>query len=209
MMTQSEFKLATGLSDALTARWYMPVATAFSEYIPYSSLRMTHFIAQVGHESMGFTKLVENLNYGAAALPRKYFQTNAIAAAYARKPEAIANRMYANRMGNGSEASGDGWKHRGVGLIQLTGKNNQVACATALGILPVEKFIQLVKTDPDTAARASVWYFWANGLVKWMDKDDVWSLSRAINVGSANSAVIPNGMDERLNRLTKAKKVLV
>lgn len=213
MISKAEFKQTAGLSDALTDKWYGPITTAFGEYIPYSPLRMAHFLAQVGHESSGLTNLVESTNYSAEALRtggrQKYFQTDAIAAQYARKPEPIANRMYANRMGNGTEASGDGWKHRGIGLIQLTGKNNQTACATALGILPVDKFIDLMKTDPDTAARASVWYFWSNGLVKWMDKDDVWSLSRAINIGSASSDGTPNGMDDRLARLARAKGVLL
>lgn len=92
-----------------------------------TSLRLAHFLAQCGHESGGFTAVQENLNYGAKGLLTifsKYFKTIEKAKAYERKPEKIANLVYANRMGNGPESSGDGWKHRGRGYIQLTGKEN-------------------------------------------------------------------------------------
>lgn len=93
-------------------------------------LRLAHFLAQCGHESGGFRLVQENLNYGAKGLLttfKKYFPTEEIAKAYERKPENIANMVYANRMGNGDKASGDGWKYRGRGFIQLTGKNNYAA----------------------------------------------------------------------------------
>lgn len=92
-----------------------------------TTLRLAHFLAQCGHESGGFKAVQENLNYGAKGLLsifKKYFKTIAQATAYERKPEKIANLVYANRMGNGPESSGDGWKHRGRGYIQLTGKEN-------------------------------------------------------------------------------------
>jgi putative chitinase len=93
-------------------------------------LRLAHFLAQCGHESGGFKAVQENLNYGAKGLLsifKKYFKTIAQATAYERKPEKIANLVYANRMGNGSEGSGEGWKYRGRGYIQLTGKENYKA----------------------------------------------------------------------------------
>jgi putative chitinase len=93
-------------------------------------LRLAHFLAQCGHESGGFRAVQENLNYSAKGLCgifRKYFPSVTIAMQYERKPEKIANKVYANRMGNGNEASGDGWKHRGRGYIQLTGKDNYKA----------------------------------------------------------------------------------
>ena len=95
-----------------------------------TTLRLAHFLAQCGHESGGFKAVQENLNYGAKGLLsifKKYFKTIAQATAYERKPEKIANLVYANRMGNGPESSGDGWKHRGRGYIQLTGKENYKA----------------------------------------------------------------------------------
>jgi putative chitinase len=93
-------------------------------------LRLAHFLAQCGHESGGFKAVTENLNYGAKGLRGvfgKYFPTNALALQYERKPEKIANRVYSSRMGNGNEASGEGWKFRGRGFIQLTGKDNYKA----------------------------------------------------------------------------------
>jgi putative chitinase len=93
-------------------------------------LRLAHFLAQCGHESGGFKAVSENLNYGAKGLLgifSKYFKTIAQATSYERKPEKIANLVYANRMGNGNEASGEGWKYRGRGYIQLTGKENYKA----------------------------------------------------------------------------------
>ena len=93
-------------------------------------LRLAHFLAQCGHESGGFRAVQENLNYSAKGLCgifRKYFPSVTVAMQYERKPEKIANKVYANRMGNGNEASGDGWKHRGRGYIQLTGKENYKA----------------------------------------------------------------------------------
>lgn len=95
-----------------------------------TSLRLAHFLAQCGHESGGFKAVSENLNYSAKGLRTtfgKYFPTDALANAYQRNPEKIANRVYSSRMGNGDEASGEGWKYRGRGYIQLTGKSNYIS----------------------------------------------------------------------------------
>lgn len=100
-------------------------------------LRLAHFLAQAGHESGGFKAVNENLNYGAKGLVgifKKYFPDEAKAKLYERKPEKIANLVYGGRMGNGPEASGDGWKHRGRGYIQLTGKDNYIAFGKAIGV---------------------------------------------------------------------------
>ncbi|ETF00680.1 chitinase [Advenella kashmirensis W13003] len=209
-MSKNEFQRAAGISAALADKWYEPVVTAFGEYIPYTGLRMAHFLAQVGHESMGFARTTENLNYSAEALysdKRKYFPTMALAQQYARKPVAIANRVYANRMGNGPEGSGDGWKYRGHGLIQITGKNNTAVASEALGI-PVDRMLELLENDPDTAARASAWWLWSHGAIKWMDQDNVLALSKLINTGSATSDITPYGLDDRKARLSRAKAVL-
>ena len=98
-------------------------------------LRLAHFLAQCGHESGGFTTTTENLNYSALGLKntfKKYFPTDALANAYARQPEKIANRVYGNRMGNGDEGSGDGYRYRGRGYIQLTGKQNYTAFSQSI-----------------------------------------------------------------------------
>ena len=112
----------------------MKAAMAFYKLSP---VRAAHFFAQTAHESGNFKAFSENLNYGAAGLRGifgKYFPTDAIAAQYERKPEKIANRVYASRMGNRDEASGDGWKYRGRGLIVTTGKENYGNCGSHLGV---------------------------------------------------------------------------
>ena len=110
------------------------VGTKFAINTP---LRLAHFLSQCGHESGNFRVVNENLNYGAKGLLglfKKYFPTPEKAKLYERKPEKIANLIYGGRMGNGPEASGDGWKHRGRGYIQLTGKDNYTAFGKAIGI---------------------------------------------------------------------------
>jgi putative chitinase len=125
----SSFKLAAlkgHIPDAVIAQ----IPDAAAKFGITTPLRLAHFLAQCGHESGGFKAVSENLNYGAKGLRgifAKYFPTDALAAAYERKPEKIANRVYASRMGNGAEASGDGYKFRGRGYIQLTGKDNYTA----------------------------------------------------------------------------------
>jgi putative chitinase len=121
----SSFKLANlkgHVPDAVIAQ----IPDTAAKFNITNPLRLAHFLAQCGHESAGFKAVSENLNYSADGLVKifgKYFNS-ATAAASARQPEKIANIVYANRMGNGSSASGDGWKHRGRGYIQLTGKSN-------------------------------------------------------------------------------------
>jgi putative chitinase len=127
-------------------------------------LRLAHFLAQCGHESGGFKLAQENLNYSAKGLMgifKKYFPTEALANAYARKPEKIANRVYGGRMGNGAEASGEGYKFRGRGYIQLTGKQNYTAFDASVP--------ESIVDNPDLVATkyplASAAWFWSkNGL---------------------------------------------
>ena len=125
----SNFKLANlkgHVPDSVIAQ-IPDTAAKFNITTP---LRLAHFLAQCGHESGGFKAVNENLNYGAKGLRGifgKYFPTDALAAQYERQPEKIANRVYSSRMGNGDEASGEGWKFRGRGYIQLTGKSNYAA----------------------------------------------------------------------------------
>lgn len=133
-------------------------------------LRLAHFLAQAGHESGGFAVVNENLNYSAKGLMgifRKYFPTEQKANLYQRKPEKIANVVYANRMGNGSEASGDGYRYRGRGYIQLTGKDNYTAFGKAVGVDVV--------SNPDLVAvkyplLSAAWFFHKNGLHKIADE---------------------------------------
>lgn len=152
--------------------------------------RAAMFLAQCGHESAGFTALLENLNYSAEALVKvfpKYFNTNT-AQQYARKPQAIANKVYANRMGNGDEASGDGWKFRGHGFIQLTGKMNITAFANSIS-MPVDAALELM-TAPSGALQAACWFWQVNKLNRFADTKDVKGCTKAINGGY-------NGLEDR------------
>ena len=127
-------------------------------------LRLAHFLAQCGHESGGFRLTQENLNYSAKGLMgifKKYFPTQALADAYARKPEKIANRVYGGRMGNGPEASGEGFKFRGRGYIQLTGKSNYAAFDAAV---PDDILANPDLVSTKHALASAAWFWKKNGL---------------------------------------------
>ena len=153
-----------------------------------SALRLSHFLAQCGHESAGFKAIQENLNYGAKGLLgtfKKYFPTEAKALQYERKPEKIANLVYGGRMGNGDEASGDGYKFRGRGYIQLTGKNNYVAFGKAIN--------EDIAANPDLVATkypllSAAWFWSSNGLNTIADKGatdaDVTAITKRVNGGT-------------------------
>jgi putative chitinase len=145
---------------------------------------VAHFIAQCAHESGNFVFIKENLNYRADSLMKtfkRYFPTLDLAQQYEKKPEKIANRVYANRMGNSDEASGDGWRYCGRGLIQLTGKDNYTFFAGSLGI-SVEDASEYLATF-EGAAQSACWYWEQNNLNRFADANDVRGLTRAINGG--------------------------
>ena len=147
--------------------------------------RAAAFVAQVAHESGGFNFVKENLNYSAKGLQttfKKYFGDSSVAEAYAKKPEKIANRVYANRMGNGDEASGDGYKFCGRGLIQLTGKTNYTKFAADLGI-SVDETVAYLET-PEGAVSSAGWFWDNNNLNSYCDKDDFVGLTKRINGGT-------------------------
>lgn len=163
------------------------------------SLVFAHFFAQLAHES-GLKPISENLNYSESGLLKifkKYF-TPAEAKEFARKPEKIANRVYANRMGNGDEASGDGFKFRGRGFIQLTGKNNYKALSTATGIDYVSN-PDLLLTETD-ALIAAIWFWNSKGLTKYALADDILTITKRINGGT-------NGLEDRKKHLIEMKKL--
>lgn len=169
---------------------------AATAYLRITPVQAVHFFAQTCHETGGFKVFSENLNYSAKGLRstfKKYFPTDALAKQYERKPEAIANLVYANRMGNGPESSGDGWKYRGRGALQLTGKENYKLFGDYLKN-------QLVITSPDLVAGqysfdSAMFFFRKNGL--WsicnqgLDRGTVVTLTKRINGGD-------NGLDDRL-----------
>ncbi|WP_196140699.1 LysM peptidoglycan-binding domain-containing protein [Aliikangiella sp. G2MR2-5] len=166
-------------------------------------LRCAHFLAQLAHESGCFNYKEENLNYSAEALQKvfnKYFPTEELAQQYARQPEKIASRVYANRMKNGDEASGDGWKYRGRGLIQLTGKDNYSRFTQTMKIDFVNN-PDWVADNPDYSVAAACWFWCDKNLNKAADKDDLLNITKRINGGT-------NGLDDRKVYLTKAKAAL-
>lgn len=173
------------------------------EYKINTKLRLAHFLAQILHESGNLKYKSENLNYSAKALRSvfgKYFKTDEIANQYARRPEKIANRIYANRMGNGDEASGDGWAFRGRGLIQLTGKNNYKLCGDSIK-LDLIKDPDLLINTAEASVKAACWFWNKNNLNELADKDDVKIITKRINGGF-------NGLDDRKNILKRAKEIL-
>lgn len=168
--------------------------------------RVAAFLAQCGHESAGFSVLKENLNYSAEGLNKifkKYFPTLESAQPYARNPEKIANKVYGGRMGNGDEASGDGWRYRGRGPIQLTGKDNYRAFANDYFEDP-----QTLLDDPDllidhipTSLLAAVWFWQKNNLNKEADAGDIKTMTRKINGGFI-------GLEDRIKHYEHALHVL-
>ena len=179
-------------------QWFEAISEILPEYEITTPQRVAAFLAQCAHESGGFVFLKENLNYKAASLRRvfpKYFPDDAIAAQYAGKGEMIANRVYANRMGNGDEASGDGWRYCGRGLIQLTGKNNYTFFAGSLDI-PVEEASEYLQTFE--GAVQSACFFWEqNKLNQWADAGDILTLTKRINGGTI-------GLEDRIKHYEHA-----
>lgn len=160
------------------------------------------FIAQCGHESGMLSAVVENLNYGAKGLQgifKKYFPTQELALQYERKPQMIANRVYASRMGNGDESSNDGWNYRGRGLIQLTGKSNYIACGNDLqyDLLADPGYLEI----PEGAARSACWFWWSRKLNQLARKGDIKECTRRINGGYI-------GLDERVHLWHLAREAL-
>lgn len=163
-------------------------------------LRLAHFFAQMEHES-GLKPISENLNYSASGLRSvfgKYFPNDTMANFYARKPEKIANRVYADRMNNGSEASGDGWKYRGRGFIQITGKFNYRKLSEDTGIDYVNN-PDLLLTEADSMISA-LWFWNLRNLNRYADADNIEKVTRLINGGL-------NGFDHRKQLLKKYKEI--
>ena len=178
-----------------------PLNQAMLEFSINTPLRQAAFIAQTAHESIGYTAFRENLNYSADALvrtwPRRF--TPKTAQSYARQPEKIANCVYANRIGNGGETSGDGWRYRGRGIIQVTGKNNYKACGTGLGldlISSPELLEQLTH-----AFRSGAWFWKSRNLSSLADKRDFLGITKIINGGI-------NGQEDRERYYVRAKTAI-
>jgi len=170
--------------------------TLFEKYGLNTRLRIAHFMAQIEHES-GLKPISENLNYSTSGLMdifEKYFPVSDIAFIYARQPEKIANRVYANRMGNGDETSGDGWKYRGRGFIQITGKENYLKLANDTNLDCLNNPDLLLKEA--NAMISALWFWNLKGLNKLADKNDIIGITKKINGGL-------NGIEHRKELLKK------
>jgi putative chitinase len=183
-------------------QWYLAIEAILPDYDIDTPNRVACWLGQTAHESGEYRALRENLNYSAEGLNKifkKYFPTVDSAKPYARNPEKIANRVYANRMGNGDEASGDGWKYRGRGLIQLTGKNNYENFAMSIDT-PMDETVQFLETY-EGAVQSACWFWETNNLNQWADKLDILTLTKRINGGTI-------GLDDRIKHINHAVHVL-
>lgn len=214
-VSESNLRLAYPLSTVDNRAKYLPFLNgAAMRYNINTPSRLRAFLAMVGHESGQLRLVEENLNYGAAGLvatwPKRFDTVKA--QAYARNPEKIANYVYAGRMGNGDEASGDGWKYRGRGLIQLTGKNNYAAATKGMYALPMGvDFVDnpALLATPEYAAYSAAWFWDSNGLNRLADGLDnptkeyetFKELTKRVNGGY-------NGLSDRWTIYQNLKKIL-
>ncbi|HGL5373111.1 TPA: glycoside hydrolase family 19 protein [Citrobacter farmeri] len=208
-MDINQFRRAAGITEQLAVRWYPHITAAMKEFGIIDPQHQAMFIAQVGHESTGFARLVENFNYSiaglsgfiragritpdqASALGRKTYEK----ALPLERQRAIANLVYSKRMGN--NGPGDGWNYRGRGLIQITGLNNYRDCGNGLKVDLVSQ-PELLAQD-EYAARSAAWFFASKGCMKYTG--DLVRVTQIINGGQ-------NGIDDRSARYTTASKVLL
>lgn len=203
MLTIGVLKYVTGINNI---KQLTEVTSALNDTIAKydinTPLRVCHFLAQLLHESNNLQATKENLNYSAKALSitfKKYFPTEALANAYARQPDKIANKVYANRMGNGPAESNDGASFKGRGYIQITGKDNYKELSRALGV----DFIahpELMES-PKYAVLSAGWYWNEHNINRLADKDNAIGITKTINGGV-------NGLDDRLAHLAKLKSII-
>jgi putative chitinase len=182
--------------------WFLAIQEILPDYNIDTPLRVAAWLGQTGHESGNYRALRENLNYSAEGLNKifkKYFPTVESARPYARNPEKIANRVYASRMGNGDEASGDGWKYRGRGLIQLTGFFNYRNFADSIEE-SVDDVVPFLETF-EGAVQSACWFWETNNLNQWADKQDWVTLTKRINGGTI-------GLEDRMKHINHAVHVL-
>ena len=188
--------------NAYLSYWYEALCDICPEYEINSKKRLAAFIAQCAHESANFTALRENLNYRAQSLMNTWptrFPTLEVAKKYEKNPEKIANKVYANRMGNRGEASGDGWRYIGRGLIQLTGKENYQWFAASLQ-MDVKDLPEYMSTFE--GAVQSACFFWElNSLNKEADSGDIKTMTKKINGGFI-------GLEDRIERYQHVMKIL-
>jgi putative chitinase len=200
--TLAKFKECVGGNPPFAEQWYEALCQILPDYEIDTPQRLAAFLAQTAHESGGYRAIKENLNYRAVTLRKvfpKYFPTDESAAQYAGKPEMIANKVYGNRMGNGDESSGDGYRYCGRGLIQLTGKDNYTRYAQSLEISVEEASEHL--TTFEGCVQSAAWFWENNNLNQWADKGDILTLTKRINGGTI-------GLEDRIKHYNHAVHVL-
>jgi putative chitinase len=193
--------IGTNYTDDKITKLVDALNQTFEKYEINTQLRICHFLAQVIHESGSFKAVSENLNYSADGLMKifpKYFTSQTVNN-YARKPEMIANHVYCNRMGNGDEKSGEGFKFRGRGFMQITGKSNYLRLKESLQIDIINK-PELLEQLPYCMLSAG-WYWSSRLLNSYADKDNILAITKAINGGTI-------GLNDRKLWLTKCKNVI-
>ena len=187
--------------EEVLQKYVEPLNEVLEFYEINTPQRIAMFLAQCGHESGGFRVIKENLNYSAAGLRKtfaKYFPNDAIANEYAKKAEKIANRVYANRMGNGDEASGDGYRYCGRGLIQLTGHDNYKAFSIDME-MDFAEATEWLSTE-EGAVWSAGWFWDSRELNKWADKGDILTVTKKINGGTI-------GLEDRKSHYEEALKI--
>lgn len=180
----------------------------FEQFGVTTPLRMAHFLAQACTETIGLSALREDMTYTSAERIRAVFGTGRFptpesAEAFVRRPQALADKVYGDRLGN--REAGDGWRYRGGGLIQLTGRDNYRIHGEISG-LPLEAQPELIE-QPDTSLRAALSYWKSLDINTWADRDDVLAVSRAVNRGSPTSRGQPHGLNDRIEYLRRARQV--
>lgn len=208
MLNDAQLAAAVGCPLNRAARWTAPLNRAMQRCGITTRTRVVHFLAQVGHESLGLSRTEENLNYSAQRLLEVFhdYFTPEKAEEYARQPQRIANHVYAGRNGNGNEASGDGWLFRGRGPIGLTGRGNYARMGELTG-LPLVGMPSLAAEVEEGALIAATWWR-ENGLNNLADAGDVLAVSRKVNLGRTNTKRTPNGLQDRINRTRRAAAAL-
>ena len=182
--------------------WFEALCEILPDYDINTVPRVAAFLAQTAHESGGYKAIKENLNYKAESLCKvwpRYFPNIDVARQYEKQPERIANRAYGNRMGNGPEESGDGWKYAGKGLIQLTGKDNYTRYAESLEMSVEEASEHL--TTFEGCVQSAAWFWEANNLNQYADSGDILTMTKRINGGTI-------GLEDRQKHYTHALHVL-
>jgi putative chitinase len=199
-MNADQLSQALNMSPQKAADWVEALNLAFETFGIETTEQQASFLGQCAHESANFTALTENLNYKAESLCKvwpKRFPTLESAQPYHRNPEKIANKVYSSRMGNGDEASGDGWKYRGRGLIQLTGKSNYEAFGKAIDV-DVVSDPDLVETNIYAALSAG--WFWSTNRLNEI-ASDITAVTKKINGGT-------HGLEDRIAKTEKALQAL-